>query len=118
MALNNLSNRLADLGRREEALAAIEEAVAIRRGLARARPDAFLPDLALSLGARGQILAPADAVAAASFMEGIKALAEPFLALPQAFAPLMQALCRDYISACEAASQVPGAALLAPIPLT
>ena len=46
---NNLSNRLAGLGRREEALAAIEEAVAIRRRLVEARPEAFLPDLALSL---------------------------------------------------------------------
>ena len=43
------SNRLADLGRREEALAAIEEAVRIRRELAQARPDVFLPDLAMSL---------------------------------------------------------------------
>jgi len=40
---------LAELGRREEALAAIEEAVAIRRELAAARPDAFGPDLASSL---------------------------------------------------------------------
>ena len=35
MSLNNQSNRLGDLGRREEALAAIEEAVNIRRDLAR-----------------------------------------------------------------------------------
>ena len=48
-SLNNLSNRLADLGRREDALAAIEEAAAIRRELAAARPDAFRPDLAMSL---------------------------------------------------------------------
>ncbi len=47
--LNNLSVRLADLGRREAALQAIEEAVTIRRSLAAARPDAFLPDLAASL---------------------------------------------------------------------
>ena len=40
---------LGDLGRREEALAAIEEAVAIRRALAEARPDAFLPSLAGAL---------------------------------------------------------------------
>ena len=48
-SLNNLSVRLADLGRREEALAAIEEAAAIYRELAAARPDAFRPDLASSL---------------------------------------------------------------------
>ena len=40
---------MADLGRREEALAAIEEAAAIYRRLAEARPDAFLPDLAAAL---------------------------------------------------------------------
>ena len=48
-SLNNQSLRLADLGRREEALAAIEQATGIYRQLAEARPDAFLPDLATSL---------------------------------------------------------------------
>jgi tetratricopeptide (TPR) repeat protein len=47
--LNNLSVRLADLGRPEQALAAIEEAVTTYRQLAAARPDAFLPHLATSL---------------------------------------------------------------------
>jgi Tetratricopeptide repeat len=46
---NNLSLRLAGLGRREEALAAIEEAVGIYKELAAGRPDAFRPDLATSL---------------------------------------------------------------------
>ncbi len=49
MSLNNQSNRLAGLGRREEALAAIEQATGIYRQLAEARPDAFLPDLAMAL---------------------------------------------------------------------
>ena len=49
MSLNNLANRLSDVGRREDALAAAEEAVALRRELARARPDAFTPNLAGSL---------------------------------------------------------------------
>ena len=49
-SLNNLSNRLSDVGRRRAAaLASIEEAVAIRRELAQVAPDAFLPDLALAL---------------------------------------------------------------------
>ena len=47
--LIGLSNRLGALGRREEALAAIEEAVTAYRALAQARPDVFLPDLAMSL---------------------------------------------------------------------
>ena len=41
MSLNNLSNRLTGLGRREDALAAIEEATGIYRELAGTRPDAF-----------------------------------------------------------------------------
>ncbi len=48
-SLNNLSIRLGELGRREDALAAGQEAVTIRRELAAARPDAFRPDLALEL---------------------------------------------------------------------
>ena len=45
-SLNNLSNRLGELGRTEEGLAAITEAVEIRRRLAEAQPAAYLPDLA------------------------------------------------------------------------
>ena len=48
-SLNNLANRLSDLGEREQALAAAEEAVGLRRALAAARPEAFTPDLASSL---------------------------------------------------------------------
>ena len=42
-----------DLGRLEEAVAATQEAVDIRRRLAQTRPDAFLPDLATSLNNLG-----------------------------------------------------------------
>ncbi|HTQ92845.1 MAG TPA: tetratricopeptide repeat protein [Streptosporangiaceae bacterium] len=49
MALNNLSNRLAGLGQREDALAAIQEAVAIRRELAARWPDAYRHELEQSL---------------------------------------------------------------------
>ncbi len=49
MSLNNLANMLSDLGRREEALKAAEEAVGLYRPLADARPDIFIPDLAGSL---------------------------------------------------------------------
>ncbi|MGY1937539.1 P-loop NTPase, partial [Nocardia gipuzkoensis] len=48
-SLNNLSNRLSELGRHEEGLAAAEEAAGIYRKLAETRPDAYLPDLAMSL---------------------------------------------------------------------
>ena len=55
--LVDLSNRLADLGRREEALAAIEQAAGIYRQLAQARPDAFLPNLAAALNNQSNRLA-------------------------------------------------------------
>jgi tetratricopeptide (TPR) repeat protein len=48
-AWNHLGVALAALGRHEEALAATQDAVAIRRALADACPDAFRPDLAASL---------------------------------------------------------------------
>ncbi|MGW5218774.1 tetratricopeptide repeat protein, partial [Nocardia sp. NPDC004085] len=48
-SLNNVSIRLGELGRREEALTAAEEAVGIYQVLAERHPDAYLPDLAASL---------------------------------------------------------------------
>jgi hypothetical protein len=48
-SLNNLSLRLADLGRREDALAAIQEAAAIRRELAARWPDVYRQRLEQSL---------------------------------------------------------------------
>lgn len=47
--LNELGVRQSELGQREAALLSAKEAVEIRRALAKARPDAFLPDLAASL---------------------------------------------------------------------
>ena len=47
--LNNLSVRLGELGRREEGLAAVEEAVTVYRRLTEANPAAYLPNLAMSL---------------------------------------------------------------------
>jgi tetratricopeptide (TPR) repeat protein len=56
MSLNNSGAMLSNLGRREEALAASQEAVDITRRLAQTRPDAFLPDLAGSLNNSGAML--------------------------------------------------------------
>ena len=55
-SLNNASVFLSRLGQREEALAAATEAVTIRRDLARARPEAFTPDLAGSLNNLANVL--------------------------------------------------------------
>jgi len=48
-ATHRISNRLSYLGRREDALEAILEAVDLRRRLAADHPAAFNADLALSL---------------------------------------------------------------------
>jgi Tetratricopeptide repeat len=56
MSLNNQSNRLSELGRREEALAAIEDAITIRRALAGLRPAVFASRYAHSLDIKAQIL--------------------------------------------------------------
>ncbi|MEU8741971.1 hypothetical protein AB0D03_32555, partial [Streptomyces halstedii] len=48
-ALNNLSIWLGTVGRQQEGLEAIEEAVRIRGTLAETNPDTHLPDLAKSL---------------------------------------------------------------------
>ena len=74
-SLNNLGAMLSELGRREDALAAAQEAVEIRRRLAAERPDAFLPDLAASLNNLGAMLSKLgrreDALAAAQEATGI-----------------------------------------------
>jgi tetratricopeptide (TPR) repeat protein len=54
--LTNLANRLSDLGRREEALSAAEEAVRHYRALAAVRPEVFTADLALSFNNLGAML--------------------------------------------------------------
>ena len=48
-AVNNLAVRLADVGRREEALDAAQQAVDLYRDLASASPAAYLPDLAAAV---------------------------------------------------------------------
>ena len=49
MSLNNLSVQQSENGDRAGALTSIQEAVQLRRTLAEARPEVFLPDLAMSL---------------------------------------------------------------------
>jgi tetratricopeptide (TPR) repeat protein len=82
--LNNLSIALSALGRREDALKPSEEAVDIRRKLAASNPQAFLPNLATSLGSYGSILQDLerDAQAAQAFAEGLQHLAPFYRDLP------------------------------------
>ena len=87
--LVNLGTWLADLGRPEEALAAMEEAVTAYRDLARARPDAFLPDLAMALNNQSVRLADLgrreDALAAIE--EAVTAYRDLARERPDAFLP-------------------------------
>ena len=117
MSLNNVAVMLSKLGRREEALAAAEEAVLLYRQLAATRPDAFLPNLATSLWAQGQCLRAAgrDEDALAAFLEGVRTLRPRFLGIPAAFAPLMRGLVDEYLKALQATGGEPDVELLMPI---
>jgi tetratricopeptide (TPR) repeat protein len=105
---------LSNFGRREEALAASQEAVAIDRRLAETRPDVFLLDLAMSLGAQGQTYAQAGrhADAASAFHEGLTTITPFAERNVQAFGSLVGQLCLAYIAACTKAGTAPDAALL------
>ncbi|HEX5747129.1 MAG TPA: tetratricopeptide repeat protein [Archangium sp.] len=89
--LNNLGNRLSELGRREEALEAASEAVGVYQVLAERDPDAFRPDLAMSLnnlGCRlGELGRREEALEATSEVVGVyRVLAERD---PEAFRPYL-----------------------------
>ena len=116
-ALGNLGVRLSTLGRREDALAAAEEAVGLRRTLAAQRPDAFRPDLATSLMVLAGVLdglARAEEAVAAN-VEAIATLTDHFVRMPPAFAQSMGAMARDYLERCEKLDREPDMALLAPV---
>ena len=108
---------MSDLGRREDALAAAREAVEIRRRLAADRPDAFLPDLAVSLNNLGNHLSELgrheDALAAAR--EAVTLFTPVFLRLPQAHARRMALMRKNYVKFSESVNVEPDASLLAPI---
>jgi tetratricopeptide (TPR) repeat protein len=112
--LNNLGAALSALGRREEALAAAQEAADIYRKLADKNPQAFLPDLARSLGVYGNTLQGLERYgeAAGAFHEGLVHLAPFFQKHPQAFAGLAGALQKDYLEACRKAGLEPDRDLL------
>jgi tetratricopeptide (TPR) repeat protein len=102
------------MGRRAEALQATQEAVDLYRRLAAQHPDAFLPDLARSLGAYGLVLRGLgrSAEAAAAFAEGLRAILPFVRALPAAFGGLAGALLQDYLRACAEAEEAPDEALV------
>ena len=73
--------------------------------------------MATSLGGLGAIQRDSgDMVGAGrTFSEGITVLAPRFEAIPEAFAPLMQALVRDYLAASKTSDSPPDEVLLGPI---
>jgi tetratricopeptide (TPR) repeat protein len=105
------------LDRREEALEAAREAVELYRRLAAQHPDAFLPDLARSLGAYGLVLRGMgrSAESAATFAEGLRAILPFVRALPTAFGGLASALLQSYLPACAEAGEAPDEALVAQV---
>jgi tetratricopeptide (TPR) repeat protein len=116
-SLTNLGNRLADLGRYDEALAATQESVAIRRALADACPAAFLPDLARSLNVLGVCFAALDRHAEAldAYEAAVRTLLPVFQRLPAAFANQMAYSVWDYVTACQRLGRTPDAAVLAAV---
>src|SRR5262249_25102976 len=88
---------LGEIGWRDEALEAVRESVLIRRRLAEARPEAFLPDLAQSLGALGAILRAHGErePAASAFREALTLLWPLVEQTPGTHAPLARSLLKD-----------------------
>jgi len=103
-----IGNSYSDLGRRDAALAAGEEAVKLQRELVAQNRDAFLPGLAKALGALGRHLLAAERTidAAAAFQEGARLLRPLAQAMPAAFGGLFEALVGDFVQALEAAGRV------------
>ena len=87
--LNDLSNRLSATGDRAGALQAIQEAVTIRRELAKASPDAFRPNLAMSLNNLSSCLSERGDRAGAlqAIQEAVEVYRELAKASPDAFRP-------------------------------
>jgi tetratricopeptide (TPR) repeat protein len=106
---------LSALGRREEALRATEEAVAVRRRLAQENPQAFLPDLAMSLGAHGTVLRGLGRhkEAAKAFEEGLQSVLPALRLWPQALQRLADTLLQGYLRSCRDARRKPDASLVA-----
>jgi tetratricopeptide (TPR) repeat protein len=107
--------RLSEMGRRAEALQATQEAVALYRRLAQQYPEAFLPDLAESLGAYGKALLGLGRAPEAreAFAEGLRILLPFVREIPAAFRERADELLQGYLRACAAAGEAPDEALVA-----
>jgi tetratricopeptide (TPR) repeat protein len=100
-SLNNLGIRLSGLGRREDALAASAEAMEIYRELVAKNRDAFLPDLALSLCAKGSVLMDDERPehAATFFQEGVNLYLSVVDQAPEEIGRWIELALRDLVRA-------------------
>ncbi len=110
---NNRAVRLGDLGRREEALEAAREAVEKYRTLAERSPDAFLPDLAMSLNNLGAMLSDLGRreEALPFVLEALDSVWPYFERVPQAFAQNTGVMLRQALELHEALGRDPTPAL-------
>jgi hypothetical protein len=108
---------LSNLGRREEALSAADEAVRLYRALAASRPDAFGVDLARSLWVLGDLHGETgnSDLAVERLAEGVRHLTPIFAAVPAAVAGLMGGLVQSYLRQCKAPGDAPDEELLRPV---
>ena len=114
MSLNNQSNRLSELERRDEALAAIEEATAIYRSLAEARPDAFLPAFTRSLTNQAGRLSEFERYeeALAAIEEALETAVPVLEREPDTLSDSGVELVKRYLELCEQVRREPGEELV------
>ncbi len=117
MSLNNLANRLSEVGKREEALHSAREAVSLYRTLAAAHPDAFTVNLVISLRTMHLIQSALNRSeeALATIAEALEKLTPHFRALPTVHGPLMAQVVRGYMDLANTLGQEPDSELLEPV---
>jgi hypothetical protein len=105
------------LGQHEPALKCAQEAVEIYRELAAARPDAFRPNLALSLSVMADCLENLRQIQNAHLAdaEAVAMLSPYFIAEPAAFFARMSPIFQDYVRRCEKAGHEPDIELSSPV---
>lgn len=91
--------------------------VDLRRLLTAAQPEAFTPDLAMSLGTLGSIAKTSGKAHEAypAFREGVACLLPYFERAPSTFLPLILRLAQDYIQTSKDAGREIDEELLKPI---
>lgn len=111
---HNLATKLSAVGQRGEAPQPAQEAVSIYRELAGKNPDAFLPDLARSLGAMGSVCRGLGRHVEAlhHFEEGALLLHPCFEKSPRAFVHLLRSRLGDTLALLQACGQEPSGDLL------